>query len=133
MADIFKDIVPSILQTKKDVLEDEKDYNAFLVNRALSYHIDCILYANQMNMNSKIDNKLQFHYFLHTIRPRKRKFQPWQKPISVEDLESVKEYFGYSNEKAKKALKILSNENLEFIKTKLNKGGVKLKTLNNNI
>lgn len=127
MADIFKDIVPSILQTKKDVLEDEKDYSAFLVNRALSYHVDCILYANQMNMNSKLDNKLQYHYFLHTIRSMKRKFQPWQKPISVEDLESVKEYFGYSNEKAKKALNILSHENLQFIKTKLDKGGIKTK------
>jgi hypothetical protein len=125
MADIFKDIVPSILQTKKDVLEDEKDYNAFLVNRALSYHIDCILYANQMNMNSKIDNKLQFHYFLNTIRPMKRKFQAWQKTEKAEDLNIVKEYFCYSNEKAKSALRILNKQQISSIKEKLEKGGVK--------
>lgn len=125
MADIFKDIVPSILQTKKDVLEDEKDYNAFLVNRALSYHIDCILYANQMNMNSKIDNKLQYHYFLNTIRPMKRKFQAWQKTEKEEDLNIVKEYFCYSNEKAKSALRILNKQQISSIKEKLEKGGVK--------
>jgi hypothetical protein len=125
MADIFKDIVPSILQTKKDVLEDEKDYNAFLVNRALSYHIDCILYANQMNMNSKIDNKLQYHYFLNTIRPMKRKFQAWQKTEKAEDLNIVKEYFCYSNEKAKSALRILNKQQISSIKEKLEKGGVK--------
>ena len=125
MADLFKDIVPSILQTKKDVLEDEKDYNAFIVNRALSYHIDCILYANQMNMNSKLDNKLQYHYFLNTIRSMKRKFQPWQKPEKEEDLNVVKEYFGYSNEKAKSALRLLTKEQLSSIKEKLEKGGVK--------
>jgi hypothetical protein len=125
MADIFKDIVPSILQTKKDVLEDEKDYNAFLVNRALSYHIDCILYANQMNMNSKIDNKLQYHYFLNTIRPMKRKFQAWQKTEKAEDLNIVKEYFCYSNEKAKSSLRILNKQQISSIKEKLEKGGVK--------
>ena len=62
MSDLFKDIIPSILQTKKDVLENEKDYTAFVVNRALSYHIDCLMYANQMNLNSKLDSKLQYHY-----------------------------------------------------------------------
>lgn len=125
MADLFKEIVPSILQTKKDVLEDEKDYNAFIVNRALSYHIDCILYANQMNMHPNIDSKLQYHYFLNTIRPMKRKFQAWQKKDNIKDLEYIKEYFGYSNEKAKSALKILSEKDISYIKEKLEKGGVK--------
>jgi len=125
MADLFKEIVPSILQTKKDVLEDEKDYNAFIVNRALSYHIDCILYANQMNLYPSIDSKLQYHFFLNTIRPMKRKFQAWQKKDNIKDLEVVKEYFGYSNEKAKSALKILSEKDISYIKEKLEKGGVK--------
>lgn len=125
MADLFKEIVPSILQTKKDVLEDEKDYNAFIVNRALSYHIDCILYANQMNMCPNIDSKLQYHFFLNTIRPMKRKFQAWQKKDNIKDLEAVKEYFGYSNEKAKSALKILSEKDISYIKEKIEKGGVK--------
>jgi hypothetical protein len=125
MADLFKEIVPSILQTKKDVLEDEKDYNAFIVNRALSYYIDCILYANQMNLYPSIDSKLQYHFFLNTIRPMKRKFQAWQKKDNIKDLEVVKEYFGYSNEKAKSALKILSEKDISYIKEKLEKGGVK--------
>ena len=125
MGDLFKEIVPSILQTKKDVLEDEKDYNAFIVNRALSYHIDCILYANQMNLYPNIESKLQYHFFLNTIRPMKRKFQAWQKKDNIKDLEVVKEYFGYSNEKAKSALKILSEKDISYIKEKLEKGGVK--------
>ena len=125
MADIFKDIIPSILQTKKDVLDEEKDYKSFLVNRSLSYHMDCILYANQMNMNHGLSPKLQYQYFLNTIRPMKRKFQTWQKQAAIKDLDCVKEYFGYSNEKAKEALRILTDEQISFIKEKLEKGGVR--------
>lgn len=124
-ADLFKEIIPSILQTKKYVLEDVKDYKPFLVNRALSYHLDCITYANQMNLCSNLDGDLQYQYFLNTIRPMKRKFQPWQKASVVNDLEYVKEYFGYSNEKAKEALRILTDEQITLIKEKLEKGGVK--------
>jgi hypothetical protein len=125
MADLFKEIIPSILQTKKYVLDEEKDYKGFLVNRSLSYHMDCILYANQMNMNPSLPPKLQYCYLLHTIRPIKRKFEKWQKSTSIKDLDCVKEYFGYSNEKAKEALKILSDDDLQIIKDKLDKGGVK--------
>lgn len=125
MADLFKDIVPSILQTKKDVLDTEDDYVPYVVNRSLSYHMDCILYANQMNMHSGLSKKLQYHYYLNTVRPMKRKFQAWQKQVAVKDLECIKEYFGYSNEKAKEALRILSVEDIALIKEKIDKGGVK--------
>lgn len=125
MADLFKEIIPSILQTKKDVLDEEKDYKPFLVNRALSYHMDCIMYANQMNLNNSLPGKLQYQYLLNTVRPMKRKFQPWQKTSAVKDLECVKEYFGYSNEKAKEALRILTDEQITLLKEKLEKGGVK--------
>jgi hypothetical protein len=125
MADVFKDIVPSILQTKKNVLDNNKDYKSFLVNRALSYHMDCILYVNQMNMNHQLDPELQYQYLLNTIRPIKRKFQPWQKASTVKDMDCVKQYFGYSDEKAKEALRILSDEQITLIKEKLEKGGVK--------
>ena len=125
MAELFKDIIPSILQTKKDVLENESDYAPFVVNRSLSYHMDCILYANQMNMNHGLSPKLQYQYLLNTVRPMKRKYAQWQKPSVVKDMECVKEYFGYSNEKAKEALRILSNEQITLIKEKLEKGGVK--------
>lgn len=125
MADLFKEIVPSILQNKKYVLDDEKDYKSFIVNRSLSYYLDCILYANQMNMNHTLPPALQYQYFLNTIRPMKRKFQPWHKQSVSKDLECVKEYFNYSNEKAKEALRILTDDQLSFIKEKIDKGGVK--------
>lgn len=128
MADLFKEVVPSILQTKKDVLldeTDEKDYNPFIVNRALSYHLDCIPYVNQINVHHFLDKKLQYHYLLNTIRPMKRKFQPWQKSEVDGNLACIKEYFGYSDSKAKEALRILSDEQIAYIKTKTDKGGVK--------
>lgn len=125
MTDLFKEIIPSILQTKKDIPEIEKYYSPFVVNRALSYHMDCILYTNQMNMNHGLPRNLQYQYLLNTVRPMKRKFQPWQKQVVVKDLECVKEYFGYSNEKAKDALRILSDQQIALIKEKLEKGGVK--------
>lgn len=127
MPDLFKEIVPSILQTKKSVLNDEidyKDYKPFLVNRALSYHIDCVLYANQINLHSGIDKDMQYHYLLNTIRPMKRKFSPWQKSQVDKDIESVKLYFGYSNQKAKEALRILNDEQIADIRAKTIKGGV---------
>lgn len=127
MPDLFKEIVPSILQTKKSVFNDEidyKDYKPFLVNRALSYHIDCVLYANEINLHSGIDKDMQYHYLLNTIRPMKRKFSPWQKSQIDKDIESVKLYFGYSNQKAKDALRILNDEQIADIRTKTTKGGV---------
>lgn len=125
MTDLFKEIVPSILQTKKYVLDDPKDYNAYIVNRSLSYHMDCIMYANQMNQCSNLDPELQYQYLLNTVRPMKRKFQPWQKTSAIKDIDCVKQYFGYSNEKAKEALRILTDEQITLIKTKTDKGGVK--------
>jgi hypothetical protein len=127
MLDLFKEIMPSILQTKKNVLKDEKDekdYNAFIVNKALSFHYDCVLSANQMNMNHVLDNKLQYHYLINTIRPYRRDFQKWLKAEKVENLECVKEYYGYSNAKAKAALEVLSEEQIKAIKKELNKGGI---------
>lgn len=125
MSDLFKEIIPSILQTKKDVLDEEKDYKAFLVNRSLSYHMDCIMYANQMNMCPSLPGKLQYQYLLNTVRPMKRRFEKWQKASVVKDLDCVKEYYGYSNEKAKEALRILTDEQITLIKEKLEKGGVR--------
>lgn len=124
MTDLFKDIIPSILQTKKNVLENEKDYNGFVVNKALSFHRDCVLYANQMNKVPNLDTKLQYHYLLNSIRGYNRKYQKWLKKETLDDLEAVKEYFGYSNEKAKEALSVLSNDQIIEIRKRLNKGGL---------
>ena len=128
MPDLFKEILPSILQTKKSVFRDQldyKEYKPFIVNRALSYHMDCILYANEMNKNSSLDVDMQYQYLLNTIRPMKRKFQSWQRTSVDKDIECVKQYFGYSNEKAKEALRILTEEQIAEIRIKTDKGGVK--------
>ena len=127
MPDLFKEILPSILQTKKSVFRDAldyKEYKPFIVNRALSYHMDCVLYVNELNINNSLDADMQYSYLLNTIRPMKRKFQPWQKASADKDIECVKQYFGYSNEKAKEALRILTDEQIAEIKAKTNKGGV---------
>lgn len=126
MPDLFKEIVPSILQTKKNVFDgDYSDYNPFIVNRALSYHQDCLLYAQEMNMLSNLDKDMQYQYLINTIRPMKRAFHKWQKVETEKDLECVKLYFGYSNQKAKEALRILTNEQLIEIRKRTDKGGVK--------
>jgi hypothetical protein len=122
--DLFKDIIPSILQTKKYTFSEES-YKPYVANKALSYHIDCVPYANQMNMSTSLDTELQYQYLLNTIRGMKRKFQPWQKANSIEDLDCIKEYFSYSNAKAKEALRILNKDQISLIKEKLDKGGVK--------
>jgi hypothetical protein len=125
--DPFKEIVPSILQTKKSPFRDEldyKDYTPFVVNRALSYHMDCVLYVNEMNKYPSTDKDMQYSYFLNTIRSMKRKFQPWQKSETDKNIECVKTYFGYSNEKAREALRILNDDQIAEIRTITEKGGV---------
>jgi hypothetical protein len=124
MTNIFKDIIPSILQTKKDCLDNEKDYVPFVVNKAVSFHYDCILYANQMNLCPNIDQRMQYHFYLNSIRSYKRPFQKWHKRQTLEDLDVVKEYYKYSNEKAKEALLVLSDADLMEIRRLLDKGGI---------
>jgi nitrogen regulatory protein PII-like uncharacterized protein len=130
MTELFKDIIPSILQTKKIEVtqENERDYVSFVVNKAISFHYDCVLFSNEMNKVPNTDGILQYHYYLNTIRGYKRPFQKWQKLEKSEDLEAVKEYYKYSNEKAKDALKVLSDGQIDEIKRKLNKGGLNVKS-----
>lgn len=128
MPDLFKEIIPSILQTKKSVIKDDidqKDYVPFVVNRALSFHLDCILYVNEINLHPGMDKDMQYQYLLNTIRPMRRKFQPWQKTETDKNLQYVKEYFKYSNSKAKEALRVLTDEQITDIRIKIDKGGVK--------
>ena len=114
---------PSVLQNKRDVLEDEKDYNPYIINRALSFHYDCVMQANEMNKFPSLPGTLQYHYLLNSIRGYKRPFRPWQKRETIENLETVKEYFGYSNEKAKEVLVLLDADQIEEIKKAIHKGG----------
>ena len=103
---------------------DEKKYPAYIVNRSLSNFPDTVLLANEMNLKSHIDPQLQFDFFINTIRKRKR-FSKWHKQIKSEDLDAVKLYFGYSNERAREALSLLSNEQLVELKNKVYQGGRK--------
>ena len=129
MVDLFKDVIPSIQQTKKVVIttENERDYVPFVVNRSISFHLDMVMAANEMNMNPSTDNLLQYHYLLNTVRAYKRPFQKWQKRDTIENLDAVKEYYNYSNEKAKDALSLLSTAQIEEIKKSLNKGGLNVR------
>lgn len=125
--DLFKDIIPSIQQSKKEVIteENEKDYVPYIVNRSLSYHNDMVMYANEMNKLPHLDNLLQYQYLMKTIRGYKRPFQKWQKRDTIRDLAVVKEYYNYSNEKAREVLPLLSEDDILRMKKALDKGGSK--------
>ena len=117
----------AINDSKKDIMVDEasqKAYNAFMVNRGLSYFHDTALLANEMNRYHHLDTKAQFHFLINTVRKRKR-FSKWIKPTELDAIEAVKEYYGYSNEKARQALTLLSNEQIEVLKKRVYKGGRK--------
>lgn len=101
-----------------------KEYPPYIINRCLSGHIDALMYANEMNKNHSLDKKLQYDFFINTLRTKKR-FSPWIKKENIKDLELVKTYYKYSNEKAKQALRILSQEQINFIRSKLETGGRK--------
>ena len=124
----LKDWLNSINFTKQNLIEEDpnlvKDYAPYIINRCLSGHIDCILFVNEMNMNHHLDKDMQYSFFINSLRKRKR-FSPWLRKDKVKDLECVKQYYGYSNEKASQALKILNKEQLDFIKRRLDTGGKK--------
>ena len=123
----LKDYLNAINHKKEDLMagEDdfwEKKYPAFIVNKALSAFTDCILYVNVMIRLPHLDKLLQFQFFLNSIGPKKR-FSKWLRSSKIKNLEYVKEYYGYSNEKAKQALDILDDEQIEHIKRIINRGG----------
>ena len=120
----LKDWLNSINYNKDDLSEDIKTYPPYIVNRCLSGHLDCVMFANEMNMYSHLDKDMQYSFYLNSLRKRKR-FSPWIKKEKIEDIDSVKQYYGYSNEKAKQALRLLSESQLNYIKSKLDIGGTK--------
>jgi hypothetical protein len=122
------DYVNEILQGKKQLIMDdlsEKGYTPYLTNRSLSYHNDCILYANEMNMRHHVDNKLQNDYLLNTIRSRKRPFAKWIKPEKSEDIECIKNVYNLSDGKAREVLRLLSKEQIQQLKEQLQTGGLR--------
>lgn len=117
--------VNAINTSKKDIMVDdlaEKSYSSYTINRSLSYFNDTVLAANEMNKNHHLDKKLQFHFLINIIRKRKR-FSKWDKPELVSDVEVVKEYYGYSNEKARQVLPLLSSDQIMNLREKVFKGG----------
>ena len=121
------DYATAILQTKKQLIVDdltEKDYNPFLVNRAISQHKDCLAFANEMNSRHYLEKKLQFDFLLNTIRSQKRPFAKWAKAEKNDDLITVKSYFGFSDAKAREALRLLNARQIEEIREKMSIGGI---------
>ena len=122
----LKDWLNSINHTKIDLLEEDPDsvkkYPPYIINRCMSGHIDAILFANEMNKHPNLDKDMQYRFYINTLRKRKR-FSPWLKKEQVSDLDLVKKHYGYSNEKAKIALTLLTKSQLEFLRKKHDMGG----------
>ena len=117
----------AINYTKKDLMvdpENEKYYNSFVINRSLSYFPDTVAIANEMNKYHHLDSRLQFSFLINIIRKRKR-FSKWIKPEIEDDVEVVKKYYGYSNEKSRQILPLLTSQQIDIIRKKVSKGGRK--------
>ena len=128
----LKDYLNAINFTKENLLDTEdktwtKKYPPFIINKCLSMHYDTLAAANEMNGYHFLDKKLQFHFYINSIRKKKRFGGKWLSQAKLRDMEYVKEYYGYSNVKAKQALDILTDKQIENIKESLNKGGRKKK------
>jgi hypothetical protein len=124
----LKHYLNSINYDKNNLMDEDeeaiKSYPPYIINRCFSGFMDTVLYANEMNMTSHLDSKMQYDFYINSLRKRKR-FSPWLKKDSLKDLELVKQYYGYSNEKAKTALGLLTKEQINYIKSKLDTGGKK--------
>jgi len=123
----LKEYLKAINQTKEPLMDTtdemwEKKYPAYVVNRCVYPFSDTILLVNEMNIYNGLDNKLQFHFLLNSTRARKR-FTPWLKTSKINNLETIKEYFGYSDQRAKEVLDVLTDEDISYMETKLDKGG----------
>lgn len=122
------DFVKEILQGKKQLIVDdlsEKEYNPFIINRSLSYHKDCVLFANEMNRRHFLDKKLQNDFLLNTVRSQKRPFAKWVKAEKSDDLECIKQVYGFSDSKAREALRLLSKDQIQKLKEQTDTGGLR--------
>lgn len=114
------DWIKSISETKENLLDtnEKNEYNPFIVNKGLSYYVDCLLFSNEMNIRNTLDKDMQYMFLLNGIRRGKR-FSPWEKRVVNDDIKYIKKYYNYNNEKAFQALKILTKSQIEYIKNKL--------------
>ena len=124
----LKDWLNSINYTKKNLIDEdpsiEKEYPPYIINRCFSGHLDAVLFANEMNKYNFLPKKMQYDFFINILRTKKR-FSPWIRKDKIKDLDCVKRYYGYSNEKALQVLKILTKQQLNFIKSKFEIVGTK--------
>ena len=124
----LKDWMNSINYKKNNLIDEDPDletkYPPYIINRCLSGHVDAIMFANEMNLNSHLDKKLQYDFFLNTLRSKKR-FSPWIRKDELKTLECIKSYYGYSNEKARQVLSILTEDQITSIRKKLDTGGLR--------
>ena len=124
----LKDWLKSINETKTNLVDNdstiETKYPSYIVNRCMSGQIDTLMFANEMNINNHLDNKLQYDFLLYTLRKKKR-FSPWMRKDELSNLSIVKEYYGYSDEKARQVLPLLTEDQLNIITRRLNTGGLK--------
>ena len=122
----LKDWLNSINLNKNNIIKEDPDaerkYAPFIINKCMSGHLDTVLLANEMNMNHSLSKSLQYDFFLNSVRKKKR-FSPWLRKDKIKNLDVVKQYYGYSNEKAAQVLRILTSEQIAFIKSKLEIGG----------
>ena len=124
----LKDWLNSINHTKKNLIDEdpsiEKEYPPYIINRCFSGHLDAVLFANEMNKYNLLPKKMQYDFFINILRTKKR-FSPWIRKDKIKVLDYVIRYYGYSNEKALQVLKILTKQQLNFIKSKFEIGGTK--------
>ena len=124
----LKEWLNSINNTKKNLIDEdpslEKEYPPYIINRCFSGSIDSIMFANELNKHPNLAKKLQYDFFLNSLRKKKR-FSPWLRKDQIKNLDLIKQYYGYSNEKAKQVLNILTKEQLSFMRDRLETGGKK--------
>jgi hypothetical protein len=120
------EFINDICYAKRNVMTEELEnkYTPYVVNKGLSYFIDTVFQANEMNVHHNADNRLQYDFLLNSVRPKKR-FSKWSKNNRLEEIELIKEYYGYSDDKAKDVVNILGDDHIKYIKSKLDKGGAK--------
>jgi hypothetical protein len=121
------EFVNQILKSKKNILDEstEKHYKPYLINRALSYHQDCLAYVNEMNQQHFLPKKMQNEFLLNTVRAKNRPFEPWVKPEKSEDIECIKQIYQFSDSKARDALRILTAEQIQQLKEQADTGGLR--------
>ena len=120
------DFINAISHTKQDLTELENwesQYKSYVINKGLSFYPDTVIQANEMNSRPHLDKRMQFNFLINIIRPKKR-YSKWLKPEKLNDLEVVQEYYGYSKEKARQVLPLLSDEQINYIKLRIKKGGL---------